>query len=141
MNRLKIGLVMMLVGLAVTLYFGAQLYQYVVLATTGTKSTATITGYKRKNGSGRLRPAFTFNTTEGKLVNTVNTDVIPQFFKKTGIKYYVVNEQVPICYKPDNPMIAVITNWTSWIAYPFVMLFGCLSMLIGFKKIVTKTEA
>lgn len=140
-NRKMIGLIMVLVGVAVILFWGSILFKILTLPFTGTLAQAKVIGYKSDRGygarmvqnttsikrfaSGRS-PFFSFVSAKGDTIKTYSN--APQIFILFN---YEVGEEVKVAYPTVDAQKAVIINWREFPGLLLMLAFGFLILVVS----------
>lgn len=154
-NRKLIGLISLMVGLAVILFWGGLVLKIAQLPFIGTMTQAKVIGYKSNNGgygarmvqsqtsfktlaSGRS-PFFSFLTSQGDTIKTYSD--APQVFILFN---YEIGQQIKVAYPKNEPQKVVIVNWREFPGLIFMVIFGLLLIFVGkdylLKKIASITS-
>lgn len=140
-NRKLIGLISLLVGLAVILYWGSLMLKVSRLPFTGIMAQAKVIGYKSDSGYGARMvqsqmssktiasgksPFFSFLTAQGDTVKTYSN--VPQIFILFN---YKIGQEIDVAYPKNQPQKSVIINWREFPGLIFMILFGVLLLFVG----------
>lgn len=142
-NPKIIGIVMLLVGLGITGFWGFGLFKMVTYPFTGTTREAKVIGYKissygakmittNRKLSGRS-PFFEFVSTENKTIKGYSKS--PQIFVLFN---YKLGENITVAYPTNKPNEAIIASWKELPGLLLMIGIGLLSVVVGknylFKK-------
>ncbi len=139
-NSKSIGFITLVVGLAVILFWGANLYKICSLPFTGVATNAKIIGYKvSSNGARKVQkpssakrfasgrsPFFSFVAAKGDTV--VSYSDAPQLFILFN---YRIGDEVTVAYSHGAPNKAVIVNWREFPGILLMLAFGFLLLFVG----------
>lgn len=136
-NRKLIGLIALLVGIAVVLFWGNILYKICSLPFNGITTPAKVIGYKPKRGYGvqmvekptfssAKSPFFSFLSAKGDTIKTYSN--APQIFILFN---YQVGDEITVAYPVNMPQKAVIVNWKEFPGLILMLAFGLLLVFVG----------
>lgn len=147
-NRKSIGLIALVAGLAIILFWGANLYKICSLPFTGISTDAEVIGYKiSSNGARKVQkpsstksfasgrsPFFSFVTAGGDTVVTYSN--APQIFVLFN---YDIGDHITVAYPSKAPHQAVIVNWREFPGLLLMIAFGLLMLIIS-KSYLSKSH-
>ena len=140
-NNKLIGLIILVVGLAVIIFWGNIAFKIISLPFTGIVTTARVIGYKSSTGYGARMvqsptsikkfasgksPFFSFLSAKGDTIKTYSN--APQIFILFN---YEVGNEIKIAYPKDKPENAVIINWREFPGLILMLAFGFLMLVVG----------
>lgn len=140
-NNKLIGLIILVVGLAVIIFWGNIAFKIISLPFTGISTTAKVIGYKSSRGYGARMvqspnsiknfasgksPFFSFLSAKGDTIKTYSN--APQIFILFN---YEVGNEISIAYPKDKPENAVIINWREFPGLILMLAFGFLMLVVG----------
>jgi len=142
-NPKIIGIVMLLVGLAITGFWGFGLFKIVTYPFTGTITQAKVIGYKvSRNGARMVKnnrslsgksPFFEFITNDNQTIKSYSQS--PQIFVLFN---YQIDEKIEVAYPKNEPKKAVIISWKEIPGLVLMIAIGILAVVVGksymFKK-------
>jgi hypothetical protein len=135
-NPKIIGIVMLLVGLGITGFWGFGLFKMATYPFTGTTRDAKVIGYKissygakmittNRKLSGRS-PFFEFVSEDGQTVKSYSKS--PQIFVLFN---YEIGENCTVAYPTNKPNEAIIASWKELPGLLLMIGIGLLSVVVG----------
>lgn len=135
-NRKAIGLIIIIVGLGIMLFWGNILVKMLSLPFTGSVADAKVIGFKTKgskhivkNNNGGLSgrsPFFEFVSDKNDSIKAHSN--APQIF---ALFNYEINENISVGYPTNEPQKAVILSWKEYPGIFLMLALGLLCTVVG----------
>lgn len=135
-NRQAIGLIIIIVGLGIMLFWGNIFVKMLTLPFTGSVTNAKVIGFKTKgskhivkNNNGGLSgrsPFFEFVSEKNDTIKAHSN--APQIFVLFN---YEINENISVGYPTNEPQKAIILSWKEYPGIFLMLALGMLCMIVG----------
>lgn len=135
-NKKAIGLICIIAGLGIMLFWGNIFVEMLSLPFTGSVADAKVIGFKTKgskhivnNNNGGLSgrsPFFEFVSDKNETIKAYSN--APQIFVLFN---YEINENISIGYPTNEPQKAIILSWKEYPGIFLMLALGLLCLVVG----------
>jgi len=134
-NKKTIGIICIIAGLGIMLFWGNILVKMLSLPFTGSVADAKVIGFKTKgskhivNNNGRLSgrsPFFEFVSEQNDTIKAHSN--APQIFILFN---YEINENISVGYPTNEPQKAIILSWKEYPGVFLMLALGLLCTVVG----------